>query len=162
VLDLVPLFSGNAVLTYHLFSKVDLGPGRLLVFASFVSFGLTLLTIAWVPLSRALNWLLLPLGQQALTAYTLHLFVVACLTQAPPWLAATALVPEAQHMLLQTTGVLGIWVMLRLQPLVVQWWDQNGRWLGRERTVRGLGETTLVVADAPMRPTAPSREPVTV
>jgi hypothetical protein len=129
-LNLVPRWLDNAGLMYWLFSKSDLGPGRLLVFASFFGFGLTLLTVAWVPLSRALNWLLLPLGQRALTAYTLHLFVVACMLKVHPWVAATALTPEAQNTLLQSAGVLAIWTMVRLQPVLLQWFRQQGRCRG--------------------------------
>ena len=126
--NLLPRLTDNAVLVYQLFSKADLGPGRLLVFASFLIFGFTLLTVAWVPISRALNWLMLPLGQNALTAYTLHLFVVACLIKARPWMAATTFTPEVQNTLLQTIGVMGIWVMIRLQPVLVM---QYHKWMGR-------------------------------
>jgi hypothetical protein len=125
-LDLLPRLTDNAELVYQLFSKADLGPGRLLVFASFLSFGLTLLTVAWGPISQALNWLLLPLGQNALTAYTLHLFVVACLIKARPWMAATTFTPEVQNTLLQTIGVVSIWAMIRLQPVLVM---QYHKWM---------------------------------
>lgn len=131
--NLAPQWIDNAALLYQPWSKPDLGPGRLLVFACFMSFALTLLTVAWVPMSRALNWLLLPLGQHALTAYTLHLWVVACLTQVRPWVAAMPLSYTAQNTLLQTVGVLIIWTMIRLQPLLVQRWRQH--WCRRGGTV---------------------------
>lgn len=50
--------------------------GRLLVFGVFVSAVYALLSIAWKPIHAATGWLLLPLGQNALTAYALHLFAV--------------------------------------------------------------------------------------
>jgi hypothetical protein len=71
---------------------------------------------------------MLPLGQNALTAYTLHLFVVACLIKARPWMAATTFTPEGQNTLLQTIGVMGIWAMIRLQPVLVM---QYHKWIGR-------------------------------
>jgi hypothetical protein len=150
VSDLLPLLTDNARLVHWFFSKADLGPGRLLVFAGFLSFGLTLLTVAWVPLSRLLNWLLLPLGQHALSAYTLHLAVVACLTQARPWMAATGLADAAQNTLLQLLGVLSIWAMIKLQPVVVQWLGQH--WRRRRATLPG--------AEPAIGPIAPEREPV--
>jgi hypothetical protein len=126
--DILPLLTDNAVLVYQLLSKADLGPGRLLVFAGFLSFGLTLLTVAWGPISRALNWLLLPLGQNALTAYTLHLFVVACLMKARPRLAATTFTPEVQNTLLQLVGVASIWAMISLRSVLVL---QYHKWTGK-------------------------------
>lgn len=59
-----------------LFDKGNLRVGRLVVFGAFAVFAFTLLTIEWVPISRLTGWLLLPLGQHALLAYTLHLIVL--------------------------------------------------------------------------------------
>jgi hypothetical protein len=116
--DLVPVLTGNAVLVKQLFGKVDLRPGRLLVFVSFFSFAFTLLTVAWRPLCSALGWLLLSIGQNALTAYTLHLLVVALLGKAQPWLFGAAPVTAVQNTLLQMVGVVCIWATIRLLPAV--------------------------------------------
>jgi hypothetical protein len=105
-----------------------LRPGRLLVFASFFSFALALLTVAWQPLSRALNWLFLPLGQNALTAYTLHLGVLALLGKVGPWIVGTLPTTAWHNTLLQTIGIGCLWVALKLQPTVVM---QYREWVGK-------------------------------
>jgi hypothetical protein len=97
------------------FDKSQVRFGRLVVFASFVLFTYSLLTVAWRPLRRALGWLLLPLGQDSLTAYTLHLFVMALLakTLVPllgPELNATT------NALVQVTGILLIWAAVLAKP----------------------------------------------
>src|SRR5205085_3553007 len=54
------------------FAKGDVRPGRII--ASIVVFGFfyLLVTECWRPISRALGWFLLPLGQSALYAYAAH------------------------------------------------------------------------------------------
>jgi hypothetical protein len=109
----------NAALIDWLFGKADLRIGRLLVFASFFSCAFGVLTVAWGPLVRCLGWLLLPLGQNALTAYTLHLFVVAVLSKIPIWIAGEVPTTALQNTLLQGTGIIIIWTVIKLQPVVV-------------------------------------------
>jgi hypothetical protein len=103
----------------RLFGKADLRIGRLVLFAGFFGFAYALLTVAWDPLSRTCAWLLLPLGQKALTAYNVHLFVVAILTRLPSSMVGEAPPTTLQNTFLQALGVLMIWTMLRLQPAVV-------------------------------------------
>ena len=81
---LLPSSVSHGIVVEQLFSKLDLRIGRLLVFAGFFIFAFALVTVAWVPIRRALGWLLLPLGQDALSAYILHLFVVALAMKARP------------------------------------------------------------------------------
>ena len=57
--------------------KADVRIGRLLTLAVFFGFGYSLLTVAWKPTMKTLGWLLMPLGQHALSAYSIHLFVLA-------------------------------------------------------------------------------------
>jgi hypothetical protein len=123
-----PLGTDNAVLIDRLFGKADLRLGRLLVFASFFSFALALLTVAWKPLSRALNWLFLPLGQNALPAYTLHLGVLALLGTVGPWIVGTSPTTAWHNTLLQTIGIGCLWAALKLQPTVVR---QYREWVGK-------------------------------
>lgn len=59
-----------------LFSKPSLGPGRLLLFLAIFAASYLALTLVWRPVDLSLGWLLLPLGQNALYAYTLQLFLI--------------------------------------------------------------------------------------
>jgi hypothetical protein len=123
-----------------LFSKTDLRPGRLLAFASFFSFAFALLTVAWQPLSRALNWLFLPLGQNALTAYTLHLGVLALLGKVGPWIVGDTPTTAWHNTLLQTIGVGCLWTAIKLQPTIGR---QCREWVGK---VTGLLATKRIDA----------------
>jgi hypothetical protein len=109
----------------QLFGKVDLRIGRLLLFASFFSFAFALLSVAWVPICHTFGWLLLPLGQNALTAYNLHIFVVAVLTRVPSWIAADTPPTALHNTLLQMVGVGCIWAVIQLQPAVIA---QSQKW----------------------------------
>src|SRR5206468_3858612 len=59
-----------------LFGKDTVRPGRLFAFAVFFPLFYLLLTYCWRPLARALGWLMIPFGQNALYVYALHLFAV--------------------------------------------------------------------------------------
>jgi hypothetical protein len=102
----------------HLFSKSDERIGRVIVFAIFAIFALSLVTNLWVPLRRALGWLLLPLGQSALWAYGLHLFVIMLTTKAAPHLFGTQGDTAAQNTALQAGGILIVWTIIVLRPRV--------------------------------------------
>lgn len=113
----------------RLFAKADVRVGRLLVFAALSVFAYALVTMAWRPLARALGWLLLPLGQHALNAYVLHLFVVGTLVGLRSRLLGAEPRPIWANTLLQLGGILLVWGLIVLQPylvaLVGQW---TGRW----------------------------------
>lgn len=108
-----------AYLNAHLFSKSDERIGRVIVFAIFAVFALSLTTNLWQPLRRAFGWLLLPLGQSALWAYSLHLFVIVLTTMAAPHLFGTAGNTAAQNAGLQAGGILLVWTVIVLRPRVV-------------------------------------------
>ncbi len=95
-----------------LFGKGDVRPGRLV--ASIVVFGFLFLltTLAWRPLYRALGWLLMPLGQNALYAYTAHIVLVFLVGLA---LMSFGTVRQALWLntLLQVVGLLVVWALVR-------------------------------------------------
>lgn len=94
------------------FGKHDLRPGRVVALAGVATFAYALTTVAWVPLRRAVGWLLLPLGQRALGAYGLHLFVVAL-----AWsVIGDPLRSGGEHTLIQVIGIALIWAALPLLP----------------------------------------------
>ena len=107
--------------------KADMRIGRLLVFAVVAAFASSVATLGWVPIQRALGWLLLPLGQRSLTAYSVHVFVVAALG----WLTANLWRPAPQSSLgitiLQLLGVGMVWAWVRLAPRMTSlahMWDE--------------------------------------
>ena len=99
------------------FAKDDVAPGRLLTFAAFFVFAYAATTLAWRPLQRALGWLLLPLGQNALSAYVLQIFVLKVLEKLQPAVLGDAPALLATT-LFQLAGVLIVWSGIRLRPLV--------------------------------------------
>jgi hypothetical protein len=58
------------------FDKPSVSWGRLLGIGIAAPFFFLLVTVLWNPLVRATGWLLLPLGQSALVAYSAHLVVI--------------------------------------------------------------------------------------
>jgi hypothetical protein len=110
--------SSHIWLVDQLFGKIDLRIGRLLVFASFFTCTISLVTLAWRPVRRALGWLLLPLGQDALSAYILHLFVVALAVKVRPTIIGFASDNPMHNSLFQIAGILFIWTALIVRPML--------------------------------------------
>ncbi len=104
---------GSRVLQTLAFDKPDLVVGRLVVLAALAAVSYALVTWLWVPIRSAGAWLLLPLGQHALTAYAVHIYIVAALA----WLARA--LPEGAPdravvaTTLQLIGVGAVWVTVR-------------------------------------------------
>jgi enterochelin esterase-like enzyme len=96
-----------------LFGKGDVRPGR--VVASIVVFGFLflLVTVAWRPLYRGLGWLLMPLGQNALYAYTVHIVLVVLLGLAFLPFPGIDRQMRGMNTVLQIAGVLIIWALIR-------------------------------------------------
>lgn len=104
-----------------LFSKAKIAPGRLV--ASAVTFGFFFLSLSrwWQPLSRALSGLLLPFGQHALYAWTVHIFALLGIGLL---MMATGLGEDKAWLnaLLQLTTAAFVWFLTSKQFLAV-----NGR-----------------------------------
>lgn len=101
----------------HLFSKVDLGAGRLVASAITFTFLFLLATHWWAPIRRAVGWLLLPLGQHALYAYTAHILVVAAIAIVLRPLNLGHPGPAGLNMTIQIGSVLFIWLLIKLDFL---------------------------------------------
>ncbi|RLT41617.1 MAG: hypothetical protein DWI58_08310 [Chloroflexi bacterium] len=85
------------------YGKADVRIGRLLSLAVFFGFGYSLLTVLWTPVMKALGWLLMPLGQHALGAYSIHLFMLAAWAYLmPTW---TEIRPAWENALIQASGL---------------------------------------------------------
>ena len=94
------------------FGKNDLRPGRLLALVGVAIFVYAFVTVTWVPVRRAFGWLFLPLGQRALGAYGLHLFV---LVLSNSWIG-DLLRFGADNTLLQIACIAVIWALLPVLP----------------------------------------------
>jgi hypothetical protein len=119
--NLAPLTALTGVdantLTDWFFYKQDVGAGRLLTFVILITFAFSFVSLLWGPISRWLGWLLLPLGQNSLSAYVIHVFVVGALAWVRPKLFAheTAYWATAA---LQLTGVFLVWTIIRVRPFM--------------------------------------------
>ena len=95
------------------FLKSSLAPGRLI--ASFIVFQFAYLaaTLWWRPIWAALGWLLLPLGQNALYAYTMHVAVIGLFYTTLPHLPLNVLAMGTLNTSLQLLTILAIWWMIQ-------------------------------------------------
>jgi hypothetical protein len=118
---------GQSFLAGQFLDKADVRIGRLLVFAVVAGFASSVVTLGWVPIKRALGWLLLPLGQRSLTAYSVHVFVVAALGWITANLWRRAPQSSLDTTLLQLLGVGVVWAWVRLAPRMASLghgWDE--------------------------------------
>ncbi len=99
------------------FSKADLRLGRLVTSAVVFGFMFFSATVFWRQLRRVLGWLLLPLGQHALYAYTAHVAIIAltALVFSPFKLAYPG--PQWLNAAIQIGSVLVIWLLVKWQFL---------------------------------------------
>jgi len=146
-----PALADPSDLLVLLFGKGDVRPGRVL--ASIVVFGFLFLltTVAWRPLSRALGWLLLPLGQNALYAYTAHIVIVGLLAMAFQPLGQTDRQVRALNTALQLGAILLIWLLVRYRVFFPSP-AHRARWALVPAT---LGIVALVVMPLDPSPTQP-------
>jgi hypothetical protein len=140
--------TAHTLLVDQLFGKVDLRIGRLFIFAGFFIFAYTLVTLAWVPIRRALGWLLLPLGQDALSAYILHVFVVALAAKVKPMIFGTTSPTPVANAVLQLLGIAVIWTAIRLRPITL---PRLHIWLARAAALFAAGRAYLYLPGQPGR-----------
>jgi hypothetical protein len=121
-LTLISLFSGQAFLfdvdptvLSETFFKVPLRPWRLVAFASLAIVAYTLTSYLWLPLRRALGWLMLPLGQAALYSYIVHFFLILLVFNLTP--ALPVLPWDVINPLVQMAVVLLLWCLVRWRVL---------------------------------------------
>ncbi len=88
--------------------------GRILALFALASFAYALVTVWWVPLRRALGWLLLPMGRRALFAYGVQLFAVA-------FFASDLMAPvrlDRENAFFQAAAVAVVWLLCLAYPRV--------------------------------------------
>jgi len=105
-----------------LFDKNDARIGRIVGLAAVAPALYALATIAWAPLRYVTGRVLLPMGQRALFAYGVQLFVVAFMSSelfAPVRL-------DRENALFQAIAVLIVWAACVWQPAVLEWAKRLG------------------------------------
>lgn len=140
------------------FGKGDVRAGRLALFACLFLAAYGLATLAWRPIRRLTGWLLLPLGQDALLVYTLHLFVIAATSAWLPAVAESVPTEASDNALRQALAIGLIWVVIRVKAPAGAFigvvgrrvaaglaWARAHGWLSTPRPTR-LGRVRLAVA----------------
>ncbi|MEJ7928843.1 OpgC domain-containing protein [Ramlibacter sp. AN1015] len=97
------------------FLKYKLGPGRLLNNAVLLVAVYVVLTLAWRPIHRAFGWLFLPLGQESMYVFFVHIYLILVLSQCT--------FPVGEHVWLATAVHIG--------ALLAAWWLVKKRILFR-------------------------------
>lgn len=101
----------------YVFGKADLRPGRLVASAIVFTFLFLTLTRQWRYVCRPLEWLLAPLGQNALYAFTAHVAVVTGVALILTPLALAAASPQWLNAAIQVVSLLVVWLLTRTQAL---------------------------------------------
>ncbi|MEC4721899.1 OpgC domain-containing protein [Noviherbaspirillum sp. CPCC 100848] len=65
------------------FVKYNLGPGRLLNTLVLLISLFALLTAAWKPIERSLGWLFIPLGQESMYVFFVHIYLILLISNTP-------------------------------------------------------------------------------
>ena len=101
------------------FFKVPLRPWRIVAFMSVAIVAYTSATYLWLPIRRALGWLMLPLGQAALYSYIVHFFLILLVYNLAPLLASLPGEPSPDVFVpvLQIGVVLLLWALVRKRVL---------------------------------------------
>ncbi|WP_420473280.1 OpgC domain-containing protein [Noviherbaspirillum sp. ST9] len=91
------------------FLKYKLGPGRLLNNLVLLVTVYALLTVAWQPINRALGWFFIPLGQESMYVFFVHVFLVLAVANSPLPAMNSAMVNTAIH----AGALLLCWAMVK-------------------------------------------------
>ncbi|MBK4735396.1 OpgC domain-containing protein [Noviherbaspirillum pedocola] len=111
-LSIVPSASFDAL--YHAyFLKYKLGFGRIVNITALLVSGMALLTVAWKPIHKWLGWLFIPLGQESMYVFFMHLFLILLVFNTP--------LPDLDNVWLNTAlhaaAILTCWIMVKTRFL---------------------------------------------
>ncbi|TME25073.1 MAG: hypothetical protein E6I75_27995 [Chloroflexi bacterium] len=101
----------------RVFAKSDLQIGRLVASAIVFGFLFVGITRFWVPLRAGLGWLLLPLGQHSLYAYTAHIALALALPLVTERMHLTVSQSPNLSALVQVSSLALIWLAIRFRLL---------------------------------------------
>jgi hypothetical protein len=107
-----PGFDMQTIVT-ELFNKSTVAPGRILATVIVFQFGYLLLTYFWKPIWSAVGWFFVPLGQNSLYGYTMHVVIIGLFYMLLPYLPGHI----TERGLINTSLQLGVlfllWLMIR-------------------------------------------------
>ena len=109
---LVPNLDMNVFLT-DFFQKTTLAPGRLIASIIVFQFAYLAVTLLWKPIHKIFGRLLLPLGQNALYSYTMHIAVIVMLAFIIPKFPSETTSLDWVNTGVQLAGVIAIWWMIQ-------------------------------------------------
>jgi len=109
---LYPGFDVNTIVD-ELFNKGNVSVGRIVATAIVFQFGYLALSYFWQPLKKVLGWLFLPLGQNSLYSYTMHVVVIGLFYAALPYLPVDVTEQGIINTGLQLGTLLLLWVMIK-------------------------------------------------
>jgi len=98
-----------------LFSKSHVAPGRVLATVIVFQFAYLLLTYFWTPFERGVGWLLMPLGQNSLYSYTMHVVIIGGFYALLPYLPGNVTERGTLNTLLQLGVLFLMWWLIKRQ-----------------------------------------------
>ncbi len=107
--------SGEPIATSASFLKGSFAIGRVVAFAIALPLFFLAVHLLWKPIQFFGGWLFLPLGQNALLSYSLHIVLVALYAV---WLPLEWFVSSDASATAQAIGVLVIWALIRVRGLI--------------------------------------------
>ena len=99
----------------ELFNKSTVAPGRIISTIIVFQFAYLFVTIFWKPVMTAVGWLFLPLGQNSLYGYTMHVVIIGLFYAALPYLPGHITERGIINTSLQLGVLLLLWFMIRKQ-----------------------------------------------
>ena len=114
---LVQVYHNPGTWSNALFLKSAVAPGRLFASIIVFQFAYLMATTMWKPITNSLGWLLMPLGQNALYAYTMHVAIIGVFHVLVSFLPVDVMAMGTLNTSLQLATVLIIWAMIRKQFL---------------------------------------------
>ena len=120
----------------YIFSKADVRPGRLIASAVTYSFMFFLATYFWRFIKKSFGWLLLPIGQSALYAYTIHIAVASLIALLLKPFNLPTPGPQLLNAALQIASILFIWFIVRRQYFKPS--ERTARYWNASPVVMGL------------------------
>lgn len=137
------------------FAKATVGPGRIVASAIVFTFLYLLTSALWRPLQRGLGWLLLPFGQNALYAYSVHIVAAVLIAIAFTGRGVDLQRRPTASLIVQVLSLGLLWLAIRRRLLIPN--AQTRRlWMA---SVVPLALAVIVVARLDPRADLPGLDP---